>query len=396
MINKEDWMMIEAQIEKGVYQKDIAETLGVHPKTVGRALKRRGPPSGKRPSARKSKLDPFKPMVDDLIRQGVWNAVVILHEITEKGYTGRVSILREYIRPMRPLRASRATVRFETAPGEQMQSDWGEMHTAIGGDRRKVYFIVDMLGYSRRFHFWCTDRDDAEHTYEGIIRSFEHFGGVSREVLVDNQKTAVISHRVGAAVRYNERFVDMAGHYGFVPRACRPCRARTKGKDERMVGYIKHHFFVRYRSFESLGHMNALALKWLSEEADGRLHGTVREVVRDRFAREAPCLEPLPAVRYDTSYREHRQVHWDGYIDVLGNRYSVPDDLRGKTVEVRIGFEGQFSVFYGEEHVVTHRLQSLQEGWVTVSSHHAALWRDTLSVERRDLSVYEEVIRCSL
>jgi len=85
-------------------------------------------------------------------------------------------------------------------------------------------------------------------------------------VLVDNQKTAVIRHRIGEAVKFNERFVDFAGHYGFVPRACRPYRARTKGKDERMVGYIKSHFFVRYREFESLVHMNELALGWLEKK----------------------------------------------------------------------------------------------------------------------------------
>jgi transposase len=102
-------------------------------------------------------------------------------------------------------------------------------------------------------------------------------------------------------VRFNERFVDLAGHYGFIPRACRPHRARTKGKDERMVGYIKHHFFVRYWRFESLGQLNRLAEQWLGEKADRRIRGTVREKVMERFLREKPVLGGLPAVHYDTS-----------------------------------------------------------------------------------------------
>ncbi|MBW2130860.1 MAG: IS21 family transposase [Deltaproteobacteria bacterium] len=396
MIKKEDWMYIRAQIEKGCYQKDIARELGIHPRTVRRALKRGGPPSGRRPGARRSKLDPFKPLVDQLLGEGVWNAVVILREIRERGYRGGSTILRDYIRPKRPLRESRATVRFETEPGHQMQNDWGEIRTVVGGEIRKVYFNVNTLGFSRRLHFWCTDRNDAEHTYEGIVRAFEHFGGVSREVLVDNQKATVIEHRIGERVRFNERFLDLADHYGFSPRACRPKRARTKGKDERMVGYIKHNFFLRYRQFESLDHMNQLALKWLAEEADQRVHGTVKEVVIERFAREIPSLASLPALPYDTSYRQQRFVHWDGYIDVRGNRYSVPAHLCGSTVTVRISLEGYVKVYDpNDQPVAEHRLRPAAEGWVRVPAHHLNLWHETLRVQRRDLSVYQEVVACN-
>ena len=95
----------------------------------------------------------------------------------------------------------------------------------------------------------------------------------------------MLANRNGHPVRFNERFVDLAGHYGFVPRACQPYRARTKGKDERMVGYIKQHFFVRYRRFASWAHLNQLAEQWLAEEADQRRQGTVKEIVRERFQR---------------------------------------------------------------------------------------------------------------
>lgn len=395
MLKKEDWMFIKAQVEKGVYQKDIAQELGVHPKTISRAVKRVGPPTGKRPGARGSKLDPFKPLIDQLLREGVWNATVIFREIQQRGYRGGTTILRDYIQPKRPLRESRATVRFETAPGRQLQNDWGEIEVIVGGGAKKVHFTVNTLGFSRRFHFWCTESKDAEHTYEGIALGFEYFGGVTEEVLVDNQKAAVISHRIGEKVRFNERFVDFADHYGFRPRACRPYRARTKGKNERMVAYIKNNFFVRYREFESLEHMNQLALRWLEQEADRRLHGTVKEVVIERFEREVPHLSPLPAVRYDTSYREHRFVHWDGYIEVRGNRYSIPDYLRGKMVSLRISLDGYVSVYAEDVKVAEHRLRSAKEGWVTVPVHHRRLWQDTLRVERRDLRVYEEVALCS-
>jgi transposase len=152
MLNKEDWMQIQAQIEKGVYQKDIAHQLGVHPKPVGRAVKRGGAPSGRRPAARRSKLDAFKPLVDQLLQEKVWNAVVILGEIQARGFSGGITILRDYIRPKRALRESRATVRFETRPGVQMQNDWGEIVTRVGDREQKVHFSVNTLGYAIHFN----------------------------------------------------------------------------------------------------------------------------------------------------------------------------------------------------------------------------------------------------
>lgn len=389
MLSKEDFAVIKALHKRGVYQKDIAQELGVHPRTVSRGLKRDKAPERQR-KRRGSKLDPFKPTVDRLLSEGVWNAVVILREIQGEGYTGGMTILRQYIGPKRALRPGRATVRFETAPGKQLQSDWGEIETEIAGERVKVHFLVNELAYSRRFHFWCTDRQDAEHTYEGLIRSFEYFGGVAEEVLVDNQKAAVLEHPVRGKPRFNERFLDLAGLYGFTPRACKPARARTKGKDERMVGYIKGNFFVRYRSFQSWAHLNQQVECWLAEEADPRVHGTVHEVVAERYAREAPFLKRLPPQRYDASYREMRHVAWDSYIDVRGNRYSVPAELVGRSVAVRIGLDGSLRIFQGDELVASHLLRSVREGWATVPEHHARLWQEALQVQRRPLEVYEE------
>jgi transposase len=390
MLRKEDFMMIQALAQRGLYLCDIATQVGVHPRTVRRALARGGAPA-LRPNRRGSRLDPYRADIDRLLAEGVWNAVVIFRELQTKGYRGQLSILRDYIRPKRALRVRRATVRFETAPGRQLQSDWGEQRIRMAGTEATVHFIVNTLGFSRRFHFWCTDCQDAAHTYEGLIRSFEWFGGVPEEVLVDNQKAAVLAHPRGGPARFHPRFVDLAGHYGFVPRACRPARAQTKGKDERMVGYIKHHFFVRYRAFDSWAHLNQLAEHWLQDEADRRCHGTVQEIVAERFAREAPTLRPLSATRYDTAYREVRQVSWDAYIDVRGHRYSVPAHVAGRPVQIRLTLDGDLSVYDGEQLVASHRVLPGMSGWVTVPEHHASLWAQTLAVEQRPLAVYEEV-----
>jgi len=392
MLRREDYLMIQELYDKGVYLKDIAAGLEVHPRTVRRALRRGSAPSGKRPRARHSKLDPFKSTVDRLLADNVWNAKVILRVLQAEDYSGGYSILRAYIQPKRPLRASRATVRFETGPGQQLQHDWGQVVTMIGGIEQSVHFAVNTLGYSRHFHVWAAPCEDAEHTYESLVRAFAYFGGVTAEVLVDNQKSAVIEHRVGVAVRFNPRFVDLAGHYGFVPRACRPHRARTKGKTERMVEYVKDHFFVRYRSFESLSQLNQQLEQWLLNEALPRIHGTYKQPVAVRFAEEQPKLQPLPTIAFDTAYRERRFVAWDGYIDVRGNRYSVPAACCGEAVEVRITLDGQLRILDPQgRFIAEHRLAPVRAGWQTVPAHHAGLWQSTLKVARRDLAVYEEV-----
>jgi transposase len=396
MLKKEDYIMIKAQERQGAYLKDMAAELGVHPRTVRRALDRGSAPKpGRKRSG--SKLDAYKEKIDQLLKESVWNAVVVLREIQADGYSGSIALVRRYIEPKRVLRTSRATVRFETDPGEQLQTDWGETTVEMAGQKVKVYFIVNTLGYSRRFHFWGTDSQDAEHTYEGLIRSFEYFGGLTQEVLVDNQKSAVLQASNQGHPHFNERFLDLANHYGFTPKACRPYRAQTKGKDERMVSYIKHHFFVRYRTFESWAHLNQLAELWLATEADQRLQTTVKEVVAERFEREKPFLTPLPLQRYDTSYREMRHVEWDAYVNVNGNRYSAPATLVGQWVEIRISLDGLLRIFDPQDPtpqkkpVATHQLRSAQQGWVTVPEHHQALWQKAQEVQQRPLLAYEEV-----
>ena len=310
MLNREDWYMIREMRSKGCYLKDIAAKVGVSERTVRRALRRGGPPPKRRRGVRPGKLDPYKAEVDAMLSDGIWNAEVIYARLRELGYTGSRTLLRDYIRPKRAMRKARGTVRFETPPGRQLQTDWGQIETRVGATRRRVHFAVNLLGYSRRFHVWAAFCEDAEHTYESLVRAFEWFGGVPQEVWVDNQKAAVLAHPPGGPVRFNPGFIRLADHYGFTPKACRPGRPQTKGKDERMVRYVKENFFQRYRGFDSLAHLNQQLENWLRDVADPRCHGTVREQVAARFAREARVLRPLPPVRFDTSYRETRRVRW--------------------------------------------------------------------------------------
>lgn len=386
--------MIKQLHQRGAHLVDIAHQIGCCERTVRRHLALPAPPTGRPRQARPSKLDPFKAMIDQLLADNVWNAEVIFQLIREQGYTGGSTILRMYVQPKRALRPSKQTVRFETQPGFQLQHDWGQIETVVAGQCCTVNIAVNTLGYSRRFHAWAAPSQDAEHTYESLVQAFRHFGGVPRTVLVDNQKAAVLKHDRDRRVIFNAGFLQLANHYGFAPKACRPQRPQTKGKTERMVGYVKQHFFQRYRQFESVAHLNQLLGLWLERVADQRPLRRFRQTPAERFEAERTALQACPASDFDTRYYDLRQVSWDGYIEVRGNRYSIPEAYCGQPVIIRLSLDDELSVYsIAGDDIARHQLQDPHAGWHTVPEHHAPLWQQTLAVQQRDLKVYEEVLQ---
>ncbi|MBB3231956.1 DDE-type integrase/transposase/recombinase [Halomonas stenophila] len=166
-------------------------------------------------------MDTYKLIIDQLLADKVWNAEVIFQLIRKQGYTGGVTIVRMYIQPNRALHPIKQAVRFETQSGFQLRHDWGEIETVVAGQRCKVNFAVNTLGYSRRLHAWAAPSQDAEHTYEALVQAFRHFGGVPRTVLVDNQKAEVLKHDRDRRVIFDAGFPQLAS-----PGAsCRPVAA---------------------------------------------------------------------------------------------------------------------------------------------------------------------------
>lgn len=373
---------------------DIAHQVGCSERTVRRHLALPAPPTGKARQPRASKLDPFKSFIDEQLAGQVWNAEVIFLQIKAQGYTGGATLVRSYIHPKRALRASKQTVRYETAPGHQLQHDWGQVCTEVAGRPCTVNIAVNVLGYSRYFHVWAAPRQDAEHTYESLVQAFRYFDGIPFSVLVDNQKAAVLRHDRDGQVTFNTGFLALANHYGFIARACKPQRPRTKGKTERRVGYVKHHFFQRYRSFESYAHLNQLLEQWLNDCAHQRTLRQFQQTPAQRFAQERAALQPRPAIDFDTRYYDVRHVPWDAYIEVRGNRYSVPAQCCGHQVTIRISLNDELTVYdIHDREVARHRLGDRQQGWQRIDDHHALLWQDVLPVQHRSLSVYEEVLQ---
>jgi transposase len=151
--------------------------------------------------------------------------------------------------------------------------------------------------------------------------AFAYFGGVPREILHDNLKSAVISRDSQGRIRWNERYLDFATNMGFRPRACRPYRAQTKGKVERAISYVQQNFWCGLK-FTDLDDLNAQAQAWANSVANVRVHGTTGEVPFVQLPHEA--LQPFDGQRYDTSIKTERYASRDCLVSYDGNFYSVP------------------------------------------------------------------------
>jgi transposase len=311
-----------------------------------------------RPPRRAKALDGLEGWLAERFRRHRGNADVVRQELLAEH--GIAVSLRTVERAVAPLRreleaGARATVRFETPPGRQLQIDFGERRVAIGGEMVRVHLFVATLGYSRRIYARAFRHERQACWFEGLEGAFRTFGGVPEEVLLDNARALVEHHDpVTREVRFNDRLRAFAKHWGFRPRACAPWRARTKGKDERGVGYVKKNA-IAGRSFASWAALEAHLAWWAREVADVRAHGTTGEAPIVRFERdEAAALRPIAGRPPFRQVRELvRRVQADCCIEVDGNAYSVPWRLIGEGVVVEIT-GGRLRVLHAGREVAAH------------------------------------------
>jgi len=343
---------------RGWGSKRIAQELGCDRKTVKRHLRHGGWQPYRQPRRAKA-LDGLEDWLAERFRRHRGNADVVRQELADEH---RITLgLRTVERAVQELRRellaeAKATVRFETPPGHQLQIDFGTTAVTIGGETVRVHLFVATLGYSRR-NFVAAFRHERQAAWiAGLEAAFGHFGGVPREVLLDNPKALVTHHdRETREVTFNERFHAFARYWGFRPRACAPCRARTKGKDERGVGYVKRNA-IAGRVFASWEVFEAHLLRWMRTIADVRCHGTTGEPPIDRFlATEASRLQPLNGrPPYHRARGLRRQVQADGTIELDTNHYSVPWRLIGLAVTVEVS-EASVRILQAGAEVARHQ-----------------------------------------
>jgi transposase len=343
--------------ELGWGTKRIAGELGCSRNTVKRYIEAQGW-TGYRKPRRSRKLGGLERWLSERLSRHHGNAEVVRQDLErELGLKVSLRTVERAVAHLRQeLRAkAHATLRFETPPGRQLQVDFGELRIPIGAERPRVYLFVATLGYSRRCYVRAFLHERQSAWFDGIEGTFAAFAGVPEEVLFDNARALVDHHDPATReVRFNERLRAFAQYWGFRPRACAPYRARTKGKDERGVGYVKRNAIAGHE-FTSFAELEGHLSWWMREIADLRRHGTTGEPPLERFGRdEAAALRPLAGRPPFGQVRDLiRRVQSDCCIELDTNAYSVPWRLIGETVRVVVA-GGRVSVEHKGQEVAVH------------------------------------------
>ena len=359
-----EWAEVKAMAADGVSTSEIARRLGVNWRTAARLVAAAEPPSYSR-APTGSMLDPLEPVLRDLIENfediKAPRVTEILRE--EHGYEGSVDLVRKRLATLRP-RGERPAQRTGYRPGQVLQIDWGEMPTRprIAGRERRVYALVFSLPFSgaatAHFSFDMT----IESFLEGHVRAFAWMGGVPRECVYDNLKSAVARReRVEGreVIHWNPRFSQLRGHYAFHAHACTPETPREKGSVEGAVRYVKTGFWPA-RRFADLGQLDELYAGWRDRVALPRRHATGGHIVAERLAHEREQLRPLPPIVFDAAGRRSSRVPADGYLKFGRCFYRAPEALIQQRVELRWDRDRVWIDHHG--HTVAHYERSYEHG----------------------------------
>jgi transposase len=408
MVREEAWREVHRRFHVARQSKsEIARQLGLDRKTVRSILREAAWQPYRRAERTDTLLIEHRQFLERRAPLVQYSARILFQELRrERGYRGSYETVRRFVRPLRTAEqaAERATMRFETPPGQQSQIDWGQARIYFRSRPITLHVFILTLGYSRRsFHEPCVG-ETLSQFLDAHERAFEHFGGHTREHLYDRPRTVCQPAHEGRVV-WNATFKQFADYWGFEPHLCRPYRAQTKGKVESGVKYFKRNFLPG-RTFVDDHDLLEQLREWERDVADVRVHGTTHERPVDRFARERPALIATagqPGFRLEAS--QPRRVAEDYLVSFEANRYSVPFTLIGQTVEVsrranRLVIRHRGAVVADHELLAgKHHMRILPEhgpGAVArtarrrlSSSSHASLPEAGPEVEIRDLGIYE-------
>jgi transposase len=305
------------------------------------------------------------------------NGAVVQRLLREKDIDASLRTVQRAVASRREEKraAQIATVRFETAPGHQMQIDFGEKWVHIATTMVRVFFFVAVLGYSRRIFVRASLSQRQDDWREGLDGAFRRFGGVPQQILIDRAGALVVGHdRDAGTARIHPAFAAFCKDWDVSVKACRPYRARTKGKTESGVGYVKRNAIARL-PFTTFAELESHLERWMSE-ADERIHGSTHERPRERFERdEKTMLRPLPERCIPVRERRlKRRVASDCFVDIDTIRYSVPHRLVRKYVEVLVG-ERDVTVFDRNDIVARHARSSEPHARIVDPAHFEGIYR---------------------
>ena len=383
MIDRRTIFEIYRLFNEGLSERRIAKGLLISRKSVAKYLET---PNPERPLiVRASKLDPFKEEIDRFLKIDASVSAAVIHQrLAQQGLDGGVSIVKDYLRGIRNnFKEKKSFIRFESAPGQQCQIDWGHFGSIeYGNTKRKLYGMAVIECHSRLLYLEFTHSQRQETLHRCLLNAFRFFQGTSKELVVDNMVTAVLE-REGSLIRFNEAFLEFLRPFAIVPYACNVRSPHEKGKVEKgAIHYIKHNF-LPLRSFKDLKDIQGQADQWREQVANVRIHSTTGEKPVDRFKVEA--MRPLPELLPDCRDMAPAKVYPDFSIRFDANNYTLPPWAIGKQVTVKADHH-TLTVYLKEKSIATHARSWERRKRIELPSHKEAALK-----EKRKLWRSEEV-----
>ncbi|MEO6064040.1 MAG: IS21 family transposase [Thermoflexales bacterium] len=329
----------------------IARALGLHADTVAKWVQC-AQYRARQPAPRSSRLDPFKARIVRLLESHPYSAQQIYQRLREEGFAGGFTIVKDYVRKVRPRRRE-AFLKLVFTAGECAQLDWGEFGSiGVGSTRRRLSFFVMVLCYSRLLYVEFTVAQTMEHFLAAHEHAFAAFGGCPTRLMIDNLKSAVLARVVGEAPVFNPRYLDFARHWGFDISPCNVNKGNEKGRVENGVGYVKKNFLNGLDCLD-FSAVNPAAQVWLATIANVRIHGETHQRPVDLFKDEQPLLRPLNPLPYDIGRIQSQRASKQFRVALDTNHYSVPAEFASQRVTLK-AYPDRVCIYHQDKLIARH------------------------------------------
>lgn len=381
MIDRRTVFEIHRLKDVGCSARQIVQRLRIGRETVKKYLDHpERMVSDRKPKA--SKLDAYRKKIDSFLEEFPdVKAPVVLQRLKTEGFDGRVTIVRSYLQKKRSeqSRNREAFIRFESAPGRQLQIDWGHFGAlTYGKSVRKLYALAVIESYSRMLYVEFTHSQKQEALHQGLLNAFRFFNGTTEEIVVDNMLTAV-TERCGSVIRFNDAFLDFLRIFKIVPRACHIRSPQEKGKIEKSIDYLRQNFWP-LRSFNDLMDVQGQVNQWRDGVCNVRVHQTTGDRPIDRFA--GVNLRPLPPLLPDCRECATILVHQDFAVRFDDNSYTAPPWTIGRRLTLKAD-QTMVTLYHREKQVAVHNRSWERKKRIELPSHqeqvkklHRRLWQD--------------------
>lgn len=376
---------------------ELARRYDCDPRTIDRYLKIQSGELIPKQSSRVyySKLDDYKATIINKVDIYGCTAMAVYKFIRKRGYSGKYSIVADFVKHHKDTETKKATIRFETNPGLQAQVDWKEDMTLVNriGQAYKVNIFLMVMGFSRKKFIMITSDRSQETLFQCMIEAFKFYGGLPHEILFDNMKT-VVNHAKSSFAQtvFNDRFEPFAKDMGFIPVACRPYRPQTKGKAEALAK-LMNRLKAYNEEFDTWDDLIAISNEFLAD-INQEISQGCDDIPDELFKKEKEYLLPLPHMELLNSYISRQEektypVNRESMIKYEGRKYSVPTRYIGERMTVIKEDNDTLSIYYNKQLVVCHAVTNRKYNY-TVDTACDILKSDAMK-DRSDAEILDFV-----